>query len=78
MLAGGGIRQGPTPFRFENMWLKDEGFKELVRSWWQGIDVRGSASYKLATKMKEIKQKLKVWNREVFGKLECNKSVALQ
>ncbi|RVX09749.1 hypothetical protein CK203_012456 [Vitis vinifera] len=36
-------------------------------SWWQGIDVRGSASYKLATKMKEIKQKLKVWNREVFG-----------
>ncbi|RVW12490.1 putative mitochondrial protein [Vitis vinifera] len=47
-------------------------------SWWQGIDVRGSASYKLATKMKEIKQKLKVWNREVFGKLESNKSAALQ
>ncbi|RVW77375.1 LINE-1 retrotransposable element ORF2 protein [Vitis vinifera] len=66
MLVGGGIRRGPTPFRFENMWLKAEGFKELVCSWWQGIDVRGSASYKLATKMKEIKQKLKVWNREVF------------
>ena len=28
--------------------------------------------------MKEIKQKLKVWNREVFGKLESNKSAALQ
>ncbi|RVW64056.1 hypothetical protein CK203_051078 [Vitis vinifera] len=66
MLAGGGIKRGPTPFRFENMWLKAEGFIELVRSWWQGIDVRGSASYKLATKMKEIKQKLKVWNREIF------------
>ncbi|RVW46135.1 Transposon TX1 uncharacterized 149 kDa protein [Vitis vinifera] len=78
MLVGGGIRRGPTPFRFENMWLKAEGFKELVRSWWQGIDVRGSASYKLATKMKEIKQKLKVWNRKVFGKLESNKSAALQ
>ena len=60
------------------MWLKVEGFKELVRSWWQGIEVRGSGSYKLATKMKEIKQKLKVWNREVFGKLETNKSLALQ
>ncbi|RVX14593.1 hypothetical protein CK203_012099 [Vitis vinifera] len=46
--------------------------------WWQGIEVRGSGSYKLATKMKEIKQKLKVWNREVFGKLESNKSLALQ
>ncbi|RVX06495.1 hypothetical protein CK203_023651 [Vitis vinifera] len=66
-LVGGGIRQGPVPFRFENMWLKVEGFK-----------VRGSASYKLAHKMKEIKQKLKVCNREVFGKLDCNKSLALQ
>ncbi|RVW24689.1 hypothetical protein CK203_082206 [Vitis vinifera] len=55
-----------------------EGFKELVRSWWQGIEVRGSGSYKLATKMKEIKQKLKVWNREVFGKLENKKCLALQ
>ncbi|RVW29518.1 Transposon TX1 uncharacterized 149 kDa protein [Vitis vinifera] len=44
----------------------------------QGIEVRGSASFKLATKMKEIKQKLKVWNREVFGRLDCNKSSALQ
>ena len=60
------------------MWLKVEGFKDLVCSWWQGIEVRGSGSYKLATKMKEIKQKLKVWNREVFGKLESNKSLALQ
>ena len=47
-------------------------------SWWQGIEVKGSASYKLAAKMKEIKQKLKVWNREVFGRLDCNKSSALQ
>ncbi|RVX05821.1 hypothetical protein CK203_023850 [Vitis vinifera] len=54
-LVGGGIRRGPTPFRFENMWLKVEGFKDLVHNWWQGIDVRGSASCKLATKMKEIK-----------------------
>ncbi|RVW33719.1 hypothetical protein CK203_074881 [Vitis vinifera] len=60
LTVGGGIRRGPTPFRFENMWLKVEGFKDLVHSWWQGIDVRDSASYKLATKMKEIKQKLKV------------------
>ena len=28
--------------------------------------------------MKEIKKKLKVWNKEVFGMLECNKSSALQ
>ena len=40
--------------------------------------VRGSASFKLTAKLKELKQKLKVWNREVFGSLECNKDAALQ
>ncbi|RVW97672.1 Transposon TX1 uncharacterized 149 kDa protein [Vitis vinifera] len=78
VLEGGGIRRGPTPFRFENMWLKVEGFQDMVRTWWQGIDVRGSASYKLAFKMKEIKKKLKVWNKEVFGRLETNKASALE
>ena len=77
VLEGGGIRRGPTPFRFENMWLKVEGFNDIVRTWWQGIEVRGSASYRLAVKMKEIKKKLKVWNKEVFGRLETNKASAL-
>ncbi|RVX20331.1 putative ribonuclease H protein [Vitis vinifera] len=31
---------------------------------------RGTTSYRLAAKTKELKQKLKVWNREVFGNLE--------
>ena len=35
-------------------------------------------SYKLATKLKVIKQSLKIWNREVFGSLESNKLAALQ
>ena len=42
------------------------------------MSVSGRASYKLATKLKAIKQKLKVWNREVFGNLESNKLAALQ
>ena len=40
--------------------------------------VRSSASFRLAAKMKELKQELKVWNRDVFGRLECNKALALQ
>ncbi|RVX04003.1 putative ribonuclease H protein [Vitis vinifera] len=40
--------------------------------------VRGSASYRLAAKLKEMKQNLKIWNREVFGRLECNKAATLQ
>ncbi|RVX23818.1 hypothetical protein CK203_000160 [Vitis vinifera] len=41
LLMGGGLRRGPTPFRFENMWLKVDGFKGLLREWWQGIEVFG-------------------------------------
>ena len=31
LLDGGGVRRGPIPFRFENMWLKEEGFKDMLR-----------------------------------------------
>ncbi|KAJ9708504.1 hypothetical protein PVL29_000509 [Vitis rotundifolia] len=78
LVEGGGIRRGPIPFRFENMWLKVKGFKDLIRSWWQGMEVNGSASFKLSAKLKELKRNLKFWNREVFGSLESNKVVALQ
>ena len=78
LLMGGGIRRGPTPFRFENMWLKVDGFIDLLRGWWQGIEVRGRASFRLAYKMKVLKHKIKVWNKEVFGRLEVNKNSALQ
>ena len=78
LLEGGSWRRGPTPFRFENMWFKVEGFKDLIRSWWWGIEVRGSASFRLSAKLKELKQKLKVWNREKFGNLESNKEAAIQ
>ncbi|RVX00494.1 LINE-1 reverse transcriptase-like [Vitis vinifera] len=50
---GGGIRRGPTSFRFENMWLKVDDFNGLLRGWWQGIEVRGRASFRLAYKMKD-------------------------
>ena len=77
LLEGGGLRRGPVPFKFENMWLRVEGFKDLIRNWWQGIEVKGSASFKLAAKLKEMKQILKDWNRNVFGNLESNKAAAL-
>ena len=40
--------------------------------------VRGNASFRLAAKLKELKQNIKSWNRDVFGRLECNKVSSLQ
>lgn len=34
LLDSGGLRQGSTPFRFENTWLLSEGLVERVGEWW--------------------------------------------
>ncbi|RVW58237.1 LINE-1 reverse transcriptase-like [Vitis vinifera] len=39
-----GCEKRPFPFRFENMWLKVEGVKELMKSWWEGIELRKNAA----------------------------------
>lgn len=77
LLDGGGVRSGPIPFRFQNMWLKEEEFKELLKSWWQGFNFNGSCSLILAAKLKALKTNLKIWNNDVFGKVGVNKSLAL-
>ena len=77
MLDSDGIKSGPSPFRFENMWLKFEGFKDLLRGWWQSLQFSGSYSFVLASKLKALKGILKVWNKEVFGRVEIKKKEAL-
>ena len=32
--------RGILPFRFENMWLKEEGFKNLVNEWWCSLEIK--------------------------------------
>ena len=73
LLDSEGIRSGPSPFRFEIMWLKFEGFKDLLRNWWQGLHFVGSFSFVLASKLKALKGILKVWNKEVFGRVKTKK-----
>ena len=58
------------PFRFENMWLKDEGFVDKVQSWWDSYQVHGAPSFILANKLKLLKNDLKRWNVEMFGHVE--------
>ena len=68
---------GLIPFRFENMWLKEEGFKDMLRIWWQNLNFKGSFSFILAKKLKALKGILKIWNKNVFGRVEVKKPDAL-
>ena len=79
LLVGGGVSaRGPMPFRFENMWLKADGFKNLIINWWQSTKVIGSGSYVLVEKVKALKSKLRHWNKEEFGRVEDKKKTSLK
>ena len=60
------------------MWLKFDGFKEILKGWWQNLQFHGSFSFILTAKLKALKGILKTWNREVFGRVEANKKEALR
>ena len=67
LVEAGGMLRGKTSFKFENIWLKMEGFVDLMRGWWNGYHFVGSPSYVLACKLKALKGDLKHWNKHVFG-----------
>ena len=48
LVEASGVSKGCSAFKFENMWLKDEGFVERVRHWWNGYCFLGSPSFILA------------------------------
>ena len=76
LLDGGGVRRGPMPFRFKNMWLK-ECFKVKLQAWWESLNFSGTTSFVLVAKLKALKPLLREWNKNVFGNVEVNKDLAL-
>ena len=78
LLEGGGMKRGPSPFRFENMWLEEEGFKDQMKMWWGSLNFTGSSSYILDAKLRALKNILKIWNKEEFGLVEAKKGEALK
>jgi hypothetical protein len=67
ILECGDSRGGKKYFKFENMWLKYEGFVDKVKSWWDSYSFEGLLSFVWANKLKTLKMDLKKWNGEVFG-----------
>jgi exonuclease III len=73
LLDCGDFSRGNRSFKIENMWLKAEGFVGKVKQWWDSYLFQGTSSYAFACKLKALKKDLKIWNEEVFGKVERNK-----
>jgi hypothetical protein len=67
LLARGCIQYRKRSFKFENIWLKDEGFVEKVGNWWGSFSFVGSPSFVLAKKLRALKGEITRWNFEVFS-----------
>ncbi|RVW34589.1 hypothetical protein CK203_079345 [Vitis vinifera] len=68
------FKWGPTPFRFENMWLQHPSFKENFGRWWREFQGNGWEGHKFMRKLQFVKAKLKEWNKASFGELSISKS----
>ena len=77
LLEAGGMVRGKSPFRFENMWLKSEGFVDRVQSWWNRHSFAGTPSFALAKKLKALKEDIVQWNRREFGNVERKKKTII-
>jgi hypothetical protein len=77
MLTCGFLQKCQCPFRFENMWLKEAGFSDKVKQWWDSYAFSGSPSFILARKLKALKVDLRKWNAEVFGDVNLRKNTLL-
>ncbi|OMO80258.1 Endonuclease/exonuclease/phosphatase [Corchorus olitorius] len=60
------------PYRFEIMWTLHPGCKETIATAWNQ-NFNGSSPFKLTRKLKAVREKLKVWNKAVFGNLHKRK-----
>ena len=77
LVETGDVGRGHYAFKFENMWLKAEGFVEKVQQWWSSYSFLGYPSFVLAQKLKALKEDLKKWNKEEFGDLAFKKQCLL-
>lgn len=74
MLQWGDWEQKRSNFKFENWWLKVDGFKDLIHNWWNDFLLEGCPDYKFSVKLKMLRQKLKEWRKTVCGELNNRKN----
>ncbi|XP_041999981.1 uncharacterized protein LOC121749476 [Salvia splendens] len=58
-------------FQFQNMWVRHEGFAELVQEDWT-VPTEAEGLLNLKIKLSRIKKTFKRWNKEVFENIHAN------
>ena len=68
-LNGELVRGKWKPFRFEEMWLANWGYRDIVRQVWE-TRPNGHHMYRVVTKIKKCKKMLKSWSKNHFGNVK--------
>lgn len=58
---------GPKPFKVFNYWYEHLDFLEFVKREWNYFKVDGGVSHVLKEKFKLLRERLRWWNKNVFG-----------
>eukprot|EP00253_Pinus_taeda_P022384 PITA_22384 len=67
------------PFHFEKFWIEHPNFLTMVEKWWaEPLAKEGSKMFNLQKRLKNIKLKLKDWNKTVFGNIFQEKATIEQ
>ncbi|XP_077240354.1 uncharacterized protein LOC143881251 [Tasmannia lanceolata] len=64
-----------TPFRFLNMWLDDLSLYEVVEKGW-ATNIKGNPMFRVVKKLKAVKESIKTWNRNIFGRVDNQLPIA--
>eukprot|EP00253_Pinus_taeda_P023904 PITA_23904 len=58
------------PLCFESFWLRNPNFLNKLEEWWNESQVRGQRKmHTFQLRLKELKQKIRKWNKEDFGNI---------
>ncbi|XP_058783440.1 uncharacterized protein LOC131658124 [Vicia villosa] len=60
---------GPEPFKFNNKWFQNKDFSNFVKKEWNAFEVYGRGYFVLKEKLGLLKDKLRWWNLNIFGKI---------
>jgi hypothetical protein len=66
-----GQHTGPRSFMFEEMWMKHEGYKEMIKKVWDQRSVAVQGLDDLSRQLREVLGDIKKWSFETFGYVQA-------
>ncbi|XP_026385026.1 uncharacterized protein LOC113280641 [Papaver somniferum] len=64
-------KNGKIPFKFFVPWMDHEDCKKIIAEC-RSKSLSGSSAFTIARRLKDIKLKIRVWNKDVYGNIKTN------